>query len=301
MKIKNLLVASIVPCCLLASCTYDYFVDESNYRVYVPEVASGMATNCYVAVYDEKGQLVRIRRTGWPGDSDPRAAAGVFSFHLPPGKYTAYCYANVGDMQMEGAKMLAESFVAMREIDAPPRSHAYAQPSEMIFQKLTPEIGATFKQKVDTTTLEKYVGLITVKFKNMPVSMSSVARVQLEATGVATRQFFQLDTLSSRFTDADYLFDDISMPSGASAAAWEFERRYFPSISGEMTRIGLYFIDAAGDVVCSIPVEVVDVKTGRPLTLLHGQHLVIEVDRYVVVGVSLVGWDEGIKDSDRDI
>jgi hypothetical protein len=307
MKINKLLVVALSGVLLAglhASCTYDYFVDETNYKVYVPEVANGQVSDCYVAVYDERGHLVRVRRTGWPGDSDPRAAVGIFSFHLPPGKYTTYCYANVGDMQVTGSQLVNESFFAMKEL-APlsgnPRQHAYAQPPDMIFQKLTPEIGKTLEIKVDTTALEKYVGRITVRFKNMPVSMSQVARVQLEAMGVATQQYFHKDTLTSRFTKDDYLFDEMPLSPGATATAWELDRRYFPSIEGQMTRLNLYFIGASGEVLCSIPVEVIDMNTGLPLPLLHGQHLVIEVDNYLVIGINLVGWDEGIKGSDREI
>jgi hypothetical protein len=303
MQIKKLLAVALWGALLAglhASCTYDYFVDETNYRVYVPEVANGQVSDCYVAVYDEGGQLVRVRRTGWPGDSDPRAALGIFSFHLPPGKYTTYCYANVGDMQLAGSQLASESFFAMKKLD-PAGEHAYAQPADMTFQKLTPEIGKTLDVKVDTAALEKYVGRITVKFKNMPVSLSGVERVRLEATGVGTRQYFHMDTLTSRFTRDDYLLDEMPLSPGATATAWEFDRRYFPSIAGEMTRLNLYFTGASGEVLFSLPVEVVDLKTGLPLPLLHGQHLVIEVDNYLVIGIGLVGWDEGVDDYDREI
>lgn len=307
MKINKLLVvalSSLLLASLYASCTYDYFVDETNYRVYVPEVANGLVSDCYVAVYDENGHLVRVRHAGWPNDNDPRTAIGIFSFHLQPGKYTTYCYANVGDMQLTGSKSVDESFLAMKELtpsSGNPREHAYAQPSDVVFQKLTPEIGKTLQVKIDTTSLEKYVGRITVRFKNMPVSLSQVARVQLEATGVATQQYFHRDTLTSRFTKDDYLFNEIPLSPGATASAWEFDRRYFPSIDGQMMRLNLYFIGGSGQVLCAIPVEVVDVNTGLPLSLLHGQHLVIEVDNYLVIGISLIGWDDGIEGSDREI
>ena len=40
---------------LLASCTYDYFKDETNYQVYVPEVVDNKVSDCRVLVYDETG------------------------------------------------------------------------------------------------------------------------------------------------------------------------------------------------------------------------------------------------------
>ncbi|MBQ6792849.1 MAG: hypothetical protein IJO84_05720, partial [Butyricimonas sp.] len=41
---------------LLASCTYDYFKDETNYQVYVPEVVDNKVSDCRVLVYDETGK-----------------------------------------------------------------------------------------------------------------------------------------------------------------------------------------------------------------------------------------------------
>ena len=68
---------------LLASCTYDYFKDETNYQVYVPEVVDNKVSDCRVLVYDETGVLVGARYEAAPW-KDPRMRAGLFSFRLPP-------------------------------------------------------------------------------------------------------------------------------------------------------------------------------------------------------------------------
>ena len=36
----------------LASCTYDYFEDETNYQVFVPEVLNKTVSDCRVLVYN---------------------------------------------------------------------------------------------------------------------------------------------------------------------------------------------------------------------------------------------------------
>ena len=51
---------------LLASCTYDYFKDETNYQVYVPEVVDNKVSDCRVLVYDETGVLVGARYEAAP-------------------------------------------------------------------------------------------------------------------------------------------------------------------------------------------------------------------------------------------
>ena len=41
----------------LASCTYDYFEDETNYQVFVPEVLNKTVSDCRVLVYNDAGTL----------------------------------------------------------------------------------------------------------------------------------------------------------------------------------------------------------------------------------------------------
>ncbi|MDR2414297.1 MAG: FimB/Mfa2 family fimbrial subunit [Odoribacteraceae bacterium] len=301
MKKKRLLfvfLAGVAVAYLCVSCTYDYFVDETNYRIFVPEVASGAVKGCYVAVYNEAGALVRSRSTGV--SDDPRAKTGVFAFRLQPGKYTAYCYANVDDLQIVEAASADQAFISMKPVNARD-SHAYALPPEVVFQKLTPEIGNRFEQRVDTTSLERYVGRITVRFKNIPVSLPDVMRVQLEADGVATRQYFSRDTLTSRFTEQDYIFDESLATPGKPGGEWEVDHYYFPSIPDQLTRLTIRFLNASGGVLNEIPVEVMDTKTVRPLPLLHGRRIILEIDSYMIIGIGLTGWDEDIDHSGREI
>jgi hypothetical protein len=301
MKIKTerYLVASLAFMLLAcASCTYDYFVDETNYKIFVPEVASGAVQGCYVAVYDEAGRLVRSRVTGTSID-DPRTRAGIFAFRLQPGKYAAYCYANVDELQVSESSSADQSFVSMKQLDTIPA--AYALPPELLFRKLSPVIGERFEQRVDTVSLERYVGRITVRFKNIPVDLQRVAAVQLRAEGIATRQYFSSDTLPSRHTEEDHIFDSAPVTAPLSGSAWEMDHYYFPSIDGQLTRLSICFIDSQGTLINEIPVEVSDAKTAMPLTLLHGRRIILEIDSYTVIGIGIADWDNNIKDAEREI
>ncbi|MDR0765851.1 MAG: FimB/Mfa2 family fimbrial subunit [Odoribacteraceae bacterium] len=297
MKEKRILVVFLVVVALV-SCTYDYFVDETNYKIFVPGVANGTFKGCYVAVYDETGTFVKSRGTAVSRD-DPRVKAGIFGFRLQPGKYTAYCYANVDDVQVIEEESADRACIAMKTVTRD--SNAYALPSEVVFRKLTPEIGNVYEQRVDTAILERYVGRITVRFKNVPVSLPDVTRVQLEATGVATRQYFSRDTITSRLTERDYIFDEATVPTGISGHEWEMDHYYFPSLAGELTRLNVRFLNAAGDVMNEIPVEVIDAKTIRPLPLLHGRRIILEIDSYTIIGIGLTGWNDDIGHSGREI
>ena len=90
---------------LLASCTYDYFKDETNYQVYVPEVVDNKVSDCRVLVYDETGVLVGARYEAAPW-KDPRMRAGLFSFRLPPGEYKVYCYTNTDSLSFADEQQL---------------------------------------------------------------------------------------------------------------------------------------------------------------------------------------------------
>ena len=52
---NRLLIAftGVIILLLLASCTYDYFKDETNYQVYVPEVVDNKVSDCRVLTRQE--------------------------------------------------------------------------------------------------------------------------------------------------------------------------------------------------------------------------------------------------------
>ena len=58
----------------LGSCTFDYFEDDMNYKVFVPEFKERTIRNCRVLVWDKKtGRLVgdRYARVGATNDNVP--------------------------------------------------------------------------------------------------------------------------------------------------------------------------------------------------------------------------------------
>ena len=90
----------------LASCTYDYFEDETNYQVFVPEVLNKTVSDCRVLVYNDAGTLVGARYATSPWDKDPRMEAGLFSFRLTPGEYKVYCYTNTDSLTFVDGMLL---------------------------------------------------------------------------------------------------------------------------------------------------------------------------------------------------
>ena len=283
---------------LLASCTYDYFKDETNYQVYVPEVVDNKVSDCRVLVYDETGVLVGARYEAAPW-KDPRMRAGLFSFRLPPGEYKVYCYTNTDSLSFADEQQL-ETSAFMLNNSSSGENH-YVHPSDVLFQKFVPVIDHPGVLRTDTVELEHYTGRVTVRFKNFPGDVSRIENVQLLAEGVSTVQYLKYDTIAGRQTRDDHMFHFGELPAQITADYLEVDHRYLPSVEGEFMRLNYTFLDSDGVAVNHLPVEVKDTLTGLPLRLLHGRRIIIEIDSYVVIKVSIVGWNEDIESGDTNM
>lgn len=174
----------------LASCTYDYFEDETNYQVFVPEVLNKTVSDCRVLVYNDAGTLVGARYATSPWDKDPRMEAGLFSFRLTPGEYKVYCYTNTDSLTfVDGQHLDASAFILKSSSTGPNR---YVQPSDILFQKFVPAIVHPGILQTDTAALERYTGRITVRFKKFPGDVSHIKKVQLLAEGAPVMQYLKM-------------------------------------------------------------------------------------------------------------
>lgn len=116
----------------LASCTYDYFEDETNYQLFVPEVLNKTVSDCRVLVYNNAGVLVGTRYATSPWDENPRMAAGLFGFKLQPGEYKVYCYTNTDSISFVDERHLGNSaFVLEKRLF---RTPLCVRPSDVCFR-----------------------------------------------------------------------------------------------------------------------------------------------------------------------
>ena len=100
----------------LSSCTYDYFEDETNYILYVPEIEGRSVKDCRVLVYDVNGNLAAEKYGALPFEDNPRMQTGVFSFKLNPGRYRVFCYANTDSLLFDGKSNLREAAFSLPKI-----------------------------------------------------------------------------------------------------------------------------------------------------------------------------------------
>ncbi len=257
---------------MFTSCTYDYFKDETNYQVYVPEVVDNKVSDCRVLVYDETGVLAGMRYATAPW-KDPRMKTGLFSFRLPPGEYKVYCYTNTDSLTFLGEQHL-ETSAFMLNSSVSGENH-YVHPSEVLFQKFMPVIDHPGILHTDTVELKHYTGRITVRFKNFPGDVSRIKNVQLLAEGASSIQYLKNDTLAERQTQDDHMFHFGELPVQTASAYLEVDHCYLPSVEDEFMRLNYTFLDSDGVTVNHLPVEVRDKQTGLPIMLLHGQRIII--------------------------
>lgn len=245
------------------------------------------------------GTLVGARYATSPWDKDPRMEAGLFSFRLTPGEYKVYCYTNTDSLTfVDGQHLDASAFILKSSSTGPNR---YVQPSDILFQKFVPAIVHPGILQTDTAALERYTGRITVRFKKFPGDVSHIKKVQLLAEGAPVMQYLKNDILTGRLTPEDKMFHFGTLPVQEKADVLEVDHRFIPSVENEPMRLNYTFLDENGAVVNHLPVEVTERETGLPLRLLHGKRIIIEIESYTVIKISVVGWNEDIESGDTDM
>ncbi len=99
------------------SCTYDYFVDESNLRIYIPQIVSQEIDNVLVTVHDASGVL----QGSLPLLEAPfgfYATDGIISFKVPIGEgYRVSCFANVDPNSDYNIGSFVESYIGEPKAD----------------------------------------------------------------------------------------------------------------------------------------------------------------------------------------
>lgn len=183
------LLAGCALAATVASCTYDYFEDENNFYLYVPQIEDRTIENFFVAFHDaSSGAHMRsrmVRREEF--DADTLITRGLLRFKFPAGAaLTMTCFA---DLSPEDVVSSGEAY-ADSHVSLP--AHGQLQdgylPTED-FRALSDEvsvlpIGHPDAQKPHTADMNErllHKACINVHFKNLP---AQVASVEVSYTGL---------------------------------------------------------------------------------------------------------------------
>lgn len=282
----------------LGSCTYDYFVDETNYQVYVPEVAAKTVDDCIVVVYEAEGsqKLVFQREARTPFNNDEKIKKGLFSFKLFPGKYNVMVFTNTGGAEIasRGQTDGRISLISSTRGGA----NSYEEPSDLLYDLIREtRIDYPAPLKVDTADLKVATGRIEAHFKNYPYQAAPIASVEISVSGVGIYIPFEPLFRTTRYTPDDYQYSMIGENIPA-AAEFAVGNRYLPSIAGEVMYANLTFRNPTGGAfmtIDNVPLTNDLTTTGTPLVLNPGDLIKITFDQFTVIGIELVGWNPDIE------
>ncbi len=198
---------------VLLSCTNDYFVDENNFRLYVPQIQDGSIHNFYVAFHNESGSHVLTREITAPFDKDDMMKQGILRFKLPPGKnYHISCFADytpgsisIGDIYDESRK--AKELDLSERNDNTGDNNVYCSRTSTprsVFTTATvypighPNAKMPFEVNIDETRLFK--GNVILSFIDLPAELN-VSRIDTYYSGLSTAYHF--DGTFRTYTTAD--------------------------------------------------------------------------------------------------
>lgn len=195
----------------VASCTKDYFVDETNFRLYVPQIKNNEITNFYVAFHDQTGKQVYTRVLDAPFDKDDLMKEGILRFKLYPGEYTVSCFADFvpGSLTNGNTKYSDCSLSYFRVSGQTDIFQAETANTRALFTTATAlPLGNPASQTPVEINIDEdkcFMGHVGTKFINLP---ELVTRIDIFYSGIATRLRF--GGAFDRFTVNDVIYKSIN-------------------------------------------------------------------------------------------
>lgn len=285
---------------LLSACTDDYFKDETNLRIYIPEVEDKSISDLHLYLFDAKGRLVKERHSEYPFDEEMYIKQGIFRYNVPPGTYSVSCFANTqddDDLKVEICcnDSLTNSFVSLSKNADRAEFNSSTDLRKVVKREIMVKpIGVS--QELETVSMSEaqtHVGKIKYIFKGMPDAVDSI---DICASGLSTRIFF--DGVES-YSGVEP--DDISVSTkvewNETSQLFSFEKLYFPTISDSNEFISMLVNFKAGDGsiigTYNEKLKVVN-ENGHEISarLFSNQTITIIFEGFVISEVSIEDWGD---------
>lgn len=212
----------------VASCTKDYFKDETNFRLYVPQIKNKEITNFYVAFHDENGNQVYTRTLEAPFEQDDlMKTEGILRFKLFPGKYKISCFADFAPGTLPGGKVsYNDSYMAYSKVSG--RSDLYEAPSAntraLFFEATALPIGNPACKDPVPANIDQdrcFIASVGTKFIDLP---ANVTRIDIYYRGIATQLRF--GGAFARYTGNDVVYKSILTADHKSGNEVNFSNHY---------------------------------------------------------------------------
>lgn len=290
-RLATYLFATIAMILGLSSCTYDYFEDEMNYKVFVPEFKDKSIDNCRILIWNtETGELVaeRFARVNETGDN--LLDDGIFAFHLPPGSYKSCVLANTDSVGFYDKEDLAYAAFCL---DRKESGH-FKSPGPLKFDYINRSLDLVDKMVTDTASIKMYPATLTLRYRGNDVDPHLVGSAKITLEFVGTEQKVALDTLTSGVKTAtiEYPFREINpFPISAEGAAMEFNTLVFPTMEDSLVVLTLELYDPAGKRLITYRFGLY--AGNEPLRMLYGRRYIIDLYNEGFY-ITIEGWDETI-------
>lgn len=206
------------------SCTYDYFEDENNFRVYVPQIADRSIGSFFVAVHDMKGKHIVTKHVKAPFDGDELLSQGILRFKLIGGEtYHFTCFTDYTPESITEGKIFSESYKGktryLTDDTYLEENYGYVlfssrhnNPCMLRTEVTAPLLGhpdAKEPVTIDMGGDQCFKGKVDIKFIDLP---AAVSRIDVVYKGLATKVMF--DGNFERHGSSDCIIEsykDVSM------------------------------------------------------------------------------------------
>lgn len=293
---------SIVSVFLLMSCTYDYFEDENNLRIYVPEIKDKSIKDFVIVFHDHSGKHVLSKHYKYPYNSDELVSNGILRFKVLPGDYTVSCFANTVD-SLKSLKINANDGPANAAVQMELINGDLYKPSTALRKKLQIGVNAPFlgtPLRIDTIGIGEeniHVGKIEYQFKGLP---SSITKIEIYTYNLSTQLTFENIRRQASENDVVYLNfnpkEHIS-PKGIPSIS-DFFFPSVPSGAGDYKKLRVYtrFFDSDNNLMgeYSDPLPKTRDEHGNDIepVLMPQKKLWILFDGFFVTEVKLSEWGD---------
>lgn len=313
----------------LFSCTYDYFEDETNFLVYVPQIKEGTIKNYYIAFHDESGNHILTRTVTLPLDlSDTRndvVKEGILKFKMNPGNYRITSFADYTPDRLTTGEAFDNSFKGEIKCD-PAAFHPHDEVLENDYEisSTNPRFLMTratvypigHPQGKDPVLIDMndstfFKGRVDIDFKGLP---SQVATIVVGYRGVGTMLYFS--SFVGRYADLDRVLASYPASGGGGtislsgnllypSAGCKTNTKSVPAAEQPL-ELDVYLYGSNGSMIGIFSFTDEDFRAladskkpkdgnGNPVTslvLYPRQTIKFTFQEFMVVSIDLQGWED---------
>jgi len=231
------------------SCTYDYFEDESNFIVYVPQIEDGTIDNFYIAIHDAQGNHLVTRKFEAPFDKNDLLKQGIIRFKLPRGDASVSCFANYdSNSTITEGEALTGSYKSQLPSASDPNVYISTdtQPRANFIDVLIYPLGhPSAKQhvEVDMDTDKIFKGRVICRFEDLP---SSVTDLHIFYTGNSTQLGF--DGIFREFSTNDRLYAEAATGPYTTGNIISYPQYIYPSTGVSFLKRNATYVDSGEEI-----------------------------------------------------